>query len=113
MRWFSIKIIKQCKLFVKCLALLSLCFFIANCSNNTPVISQKGEPVAISENAININLANTEELEKLPYVGAKTAKKIVEHREKFGDFRRPEHLLLVSGISDKRFREMRSMITVK
>lgn len=66
--------------------------------------------IEIAENAVNINLATSEELEKLPNVGAKTAAKIIEHREKFGKFRRPEHLLLVAGISDKRFREMRNMI---
>lgn len=59
---------------------------------------------------ININTASVETLEKLPYIGVKTAQEIVEHREKFGKFRKPEHLLLVRGISDKKFREMRSLI---
>jgi competence protein ComEA len=64
----------------------------------------------IAENAININTATVAELEKLPNVGAKLAEKIVEHREKYGNFRKPEHLLLVQGISDERFRRMRNLI---
>lgn len=67
----------------------------------------------ISKSAININTASAKEIEKLPNIGAKTARKIVEHREKFGKFRKPEYLLLVGGISDKRFREMRALIKVE
>jgi competence protein ComEA len=64
----------------------------------------------ISENAVNLNTASVEELEKLPHIGAETARKIVEHREKFGKFRRAEHLILVDGISDKKFREIRNFV---
>jgi competence protein ComEA len=110
---FSFKNIKQCKLSVKYLTLLSLCFFVINCSSISPKITRNPSPVRVSENAININTASLAELEKLPHIGAKTAEKIVEYREQFGKFRRPEHLLLVGGISDKRFRKMRSMIKVK
>lgn len=110
---FSVKNVGQCEFFVKYLILLSLCIFVLNCSSNSPKIVQNPAPIEISENAININKANSEELQKLPHIGAKTAEKIIAHREKFGDFRRPEHLLLVAGISDKRFRNMRSMIKVK
>jgi competence ComEA-like helix-hairpin-helix protein len=64
----------------------------------------------ISESAININTASAAELEKIPHIGAKTAHEIIEHREKFGKFRKPEHLLLIPRISDKRFREIRALI---
>jgi competence ComEA-like helix-hairpin-helix protein len=67
----------------------------------------------ISENAVNINTASAEELEKLPHVGKETARKIIEHRERYGNFRRAEHLILVEGISDKKFREMRNFIKIK
>ncbi len=67
-------------------------------------------PVLASESAVNINTANAAELEKLPNIGAKTAQAIIEHREKFGRFRKPEHLMLVPRISDKRFREIRHLI---
>jgi competence ComEA-like helix-hairpin-helix protein len=66
--------------------------------------------VKIAENAVNINTASVEELEKLPDIGAKLAQRIVEHREKYGKFRKPEHLILVQGISDKRFRQIQNLI---
>lgn len=63
-----------------------------------------------AENAVNINTAAAAELEKLPNIGAKLAEKIIEHREKYGKFRKPAHLILVQGISDRRFREMQNLI---
>jgi competence protein ComEA len=51
-------------------------------------------------------------LETLPGIGKGLAERIVEHRDKFGPFRRPEHLIIVRGISDKRFRALRDLITV-
>lgn len=113
MSLFSFKKVKQCKLYVKYLTLLSLCFFSLNCATNSPKFFQNSEQIKVSENAVNINTASVAELKKLPHVGAKTAAKIIEHRKRFGDFRRPAHLLLVTGISDQRFRNMRSMIKVK
>jgi len=62
---------------------------------------------------ININTASAEELEKLPGIGRGFAARIVEHREKYGPFRRPEHLIMVRGLSDKRFRALRDLITVE
>jgi competence protein ComEA len=62
---------------------------------------------------LNINTASAEELEKLPGIGKGFSERIIEHREKFGPFRKPEHLIMVRGISDKRFRALRDMITVE
>jgi competence protein ComEA len=62
---------------------------------------------------ININTASANELETLPGIGKSLAERIVEHRDKFGPFRRPEHLIIVRGISDKRFRALRDLITVE
>ena len=62
---------------------------------------------------ININTASIKELEKLPGIGKGFAERIVEHREKYGPFRRAEHLIMVRGISDKRFRALRDLITVE
>jgi competence ComEA-like helix-hairpin-helix protein len=109
---FYLKNIEQCKLWVKYLTLLSLCFWVINCSTKSPEYVRKSAPFEVSENAININNSSAEELQKLPHIGAETAARIIEHRERFGDFRRPEHLLLISGISDQRFRKMRPMIKV-
>lgn len=102
------------KFFIKLLLLLILCCLIICCENkqSKQVLSTENQ-VLVSANAININNASVEELEKLPNIGAKTAQSIIEHREKFGKFRKPEHLMLVSRISDKRFREIRHLIKTK
>lgn len=67
----------------------------------------------ISESAVNINTATAEELEKLPRIGTETAREIIEHRKKYGAFSRPEDLILVRGVSDKKFREIRSLVKVE
>jgi competence ComEA-like helix-hairpin-helix protein len=61
---------------------------------------------------VNINTASREELERLPGIGQALASRIIEHRERFGRFRRAEHLIMVRGLSDRRFRALRSLITV-
>jgi competence ComEA-like helix-hairpin-helix protein len=62
---------------------------------------------------ININTAPARELERLPGIGKGLAERIIDHRERFGPFRRPEHLIIVRGISDRRFRALQDMITVE
>jgi competence ComEA-like helix-hairpin-helix protein len=61
---------------------------------------------------ININTASADELETLPGIGKALAERVIEQREKYGPFRRPEHLIIVRGISDKRFRALQDLITV-
>lgn len=62
---------------------------------------------------ININTASADELETLPGIGKGLAGRIIEHRQTFGPFRKPEHLIIVRGISDKRFRALQEMITAE
>ena len=62
---------------------------------------------------ININNAPMQELEKLPGIGKGLAERIVDNREKYGPFRRTEHLIIVRGISDRRFRALRDLITAE
>ena len=104
----------SCKMFIKLLLLIIFSFLFA-CSRqkNTKQVFSAENQIQISESAININRASAAELEKLPRIGTKTAQAIVEHREKFGKFRKPEYVMLVQGISDKRFREVQSLIKVE
>jgi len=68
---------------------------------------------SIRQTPININTASANELETLPGIGKSLAERIIAHREKYGPFRRPEHLIIVRGISDKRFRALRDLVTVE
>ena len=65
------------------------------------------------ESLININTASPQELEKLAGVGSGIAERIVAHREQYGPFRRAEHLMMVRGISDRKFRQLRALIVVE
>ncbi|MEP7213139.1 MAG: helix-hairpin-helix domain-containing protein [Acidobacteriota bacterium] len=86
--------------------------FLVSCSRartaNDP--ESKKPPVETAENAVDINSATAGELEKIPHIGRKLAERIIAHRETHGPFMRPEQLLLVQGISEKSFREIRHLI---
>jgi competence ComEA-like helix-hairpin-helix protein len=62
---------------------------------------------------VNINTASKNELETLPGIGGGLAERIIDHRTKYGPFRKPEHLLLVDGISAGRMKEIMPLITVE
>lgn len=81
----------------------------------TPVEKATFKTAANFERAaetIGINSASKEELQRIPFVGEKLAEAIIEHRERYGPFRRPEQLLLIKGVSDARFRQIKHLIRV-
>ena len=61
---------------------------------------------------VNLNTATAAELEKLPGIGAKTAARIVDYRQKKGPFKKAEELMNVQGIGEKSFLKLKSQITV-
>ncbi len=61
---------------------------------------------------IDLNVANVKELQELPGVGAVTAQRIIDLRQKSGRFHRVEDLLAVRGISQKKLDAMRAYIKV-
>jgi competence protein ComEA len=65
-----------------------------------------------SSNKININKANSSELQNIPGIGPKAAEKIIEYRENNGRFFAIEDLKNISGIGEKTFEKMKSHITV-
>ena len=62
---------------------------------------------------ININTATSAELERLPGIGPGFAARIIQHRARYGPFRRIEHLLIVPGISERRFAQLRPYVSVQ
>ncbi|MFZ0064105.1 MAG: helix-hairpin-helix domain-containing protein [Pyrinomonadaceae bacterium] len=62
---------------------------------------------------VEINTAPASELEKLPGIGKGLAERIVAYREEHGPFRRVEHLMMVRGISERKFRELQSLVRVE
>lgn len=56
--------------------------------------------------SININSADTEELQKLPGIGPAYAERIIEWREENGDFTNLDQLLEIRGIGEKRLEDI-------
>ena len=59
---------------------------------------------------LDLNTATARQLEALPGIGEALAARIVEHRQRYGRFRRAEHLIMVRGMSDRRFRKLRELV---
>jgi competence protein ComEA len=92
---------------------LSLISCLSRPNHQTAVRTDSAVSFQNHPERININTAATKDLERLPGIGQGLAERIVDHREKYGPFRRPEHLIIVRGISDKRFRALWELITVE
>lgn len=103
--------------------LLSLLLFVSlavtSCAKrsrakpNAPTLREQASSASLTAPKIDINTASAKELEALPGIGKGLAERIVEHREKYGPFRRAEHLMMVRGISETRFRAVRHLVTVE
>jgi competence protein ComEA len=61
---------------------------------------------------VNLNTASASDLEGLPGIGAKTAARIVEYRQKNGPFKKIEELMNVRGVGEKNFLKLKPQITV-
>ena len=66
-----------------------------------------------SSGKININTADTTELQKLSGIGPGKAKSIIDYRNKNGPFRSVDDLLNVSGIGEKTLEKIRDEIVVR
>jgi competence protein ComEA len=71
-------------------------------------VAAKAAPATI----VNINTAPAEQLELLPGVGARTASRIIEYRQKNGGFKKVEELMNVRGIGEKAFLRMKNQLAV-
>jgi comEA protein len=61
---------------------------------------------------VNLNTATQAQLETLPGIGAKAAQRILEYRQKNGNFKKPEDLMNVKGIGEKSFLKLKPFLTV-
>lgn len=62
-----------------------------------------------SNRRINLNTASITQLQTLPGVGQATAERIIEHRRET-PFRRPEDIMLIRGIGEKKYAKMQPFI---
>ena len=61
---------------------------------------------------LNLNAATVAQLEALPGIGAKTAQRILDYRQKSGGFKKIEELMNVKGIGEKSFLKIKPMVFV-
>lgn len=71
-----------------------------------------GTVPAVAADKVDINKANAEELKVLSGIGDVIAKRIVEYRTKNGPFQKPEDIMNVKGIGEKKFKAIKDMIVV-
>jgi competence protein ComEA len=104
------------------LLLVAFCHALAGLSVSCVKLPRRAQTTAEESNAqrepnttprLNINTATSAELERLPGIGPAFAARIITQRERYGPFRRVEHLLIVPGISERRFAEIRPFVTVQ
>jgi competence protein ComEA len=61
---------------------------------------------------VNINTATAAQFEALPGIGPKTAARILEFRQKNGNFKKIEELMNVRGIGEKNFLRIKPQLTL-
>jgi len=71
-----------------------------------------GEEIRVPGDKININSASVDELTYLPGIGPVLAQRIIEYREKNGDFKDPSELMNVPGIGEKKLAQIKGKITL-
>jgi competence protein ComEA len=82
---------------------LSLCFLLVAASSATK--KPPAQPV-------NINTADSTQLQLVPGIGPSTAEKILQMRKSYGSFKSVNDLTAIRGIGPKRLEKMRKYLTV-
>ncbi len=71
-----------------------------------------GRVRATAASPVNINAATAAELQTLPGVGASTAQRILDYRQKNGAFKKVEELMNVRGVGEKSFLKLKPLIVI-
>jgi competence protein ComEA len=93
-------------------ALLTIALAAATLAAQEPPRPAPGKPVAEAIAPVNINTATAQQLETLPGIGAATAQRIIEYRQKTGGFKKAEELMNIRGIGEKSFLKLKPLVIV-
>jgi competence protein ComEA len=105
----------MCRTLLTAIAVVSLCGVLqsAHAAQAQKAASTRPAPKPAAAAApININTASAGDLSTLPGIGAKTAERIIEYRQKNGPFTKIEQLMNVRGVGEKNFLKLRTQINV-
>jgi len=97
--------------FVAVLALATASVAAPGASAQSRPATAQGSKPAVST-PININTATAADLQRLPGIGAKTAARVIEYRQKNGPFKKIEELMNVRGIGERNFLRLKDQISV-
>lgn len=86
--------------------------FIAEDSEELTLVKAEIPP-SVEPGPININTASAAELMSLEGIGAKMSKKIIDYREKNGNFEKIEDIMKIPGIGTKKFQKIKEHIVVQ
>jgi competence protein ComEA len=84
----------------------------ARAQSEKAAAAPKVRTTATASAPVNLNAASVAQLQTLPGVGASTAQRILEHRQKNGPFKKIEELMNIKGIGEKSFLKLKPLITV-
>lgn len=88
------------RIFSATTAVALLCLVLA-----APAFAGEGQTV-------NVNTATVAEIQLLPRIGPSVAAKVVEHREKNGNFKTLDDLMLVRGIGESTFEQLKPYLAL-
>jgi len=103
-------------MFRSALSIVALASSLAALPSTAAAAQTKASPRVAAKPAtsaiVNLNTASAVDLEALPGIGAKTAARILEYRQKNGPFKKIEELMNVRGVGEKNFLKLKPQITV-
>jgi competence protein ComEA len=70
-------------------------------------------PIDNQSGLININTASLDELQSLPGIGEILGQRIIDYRIEYGEFSYIEEIMMVSGIKDSIYEQIKDYITVR
>ena len=99
--------------------MFTVILFVATLTSAAPgaiaTAAQEGSRPAAGAPAaapVNLNTATVAQLESMPGIGKATAERIVEYRQKNGNFKKAEDLMNIRGIGEKSFLTLKPLVTV-